>query len=77
MNFIVLPPARDEFREAILYYKAIDRELAGRFRNEVHRVIHRIVADPTFWRERRGSFRRVTVRFFHITSRTSCAPISL
>ena len=64
MNFIVLPPARDEFREAILYYKEIDRELAVRFRNKGHRVIRRVVAGPILWRERPGGFRRVNCPVF-------------
>src|SRR4051812_35269781 len=64
MNFVVLPPARNEFRAAILDYKAIDRNLAVRFRNEVHRVIRRIVADPLLWRERTGGFRRVNCPVF-------------
>jgi plasmid stabilization system protein ParE len=64
MNFVILRPARDEFREAILHYKTVDRELAVRFRNEVHRVIRRIIADPTLWRERAGGFRRVNCPVF-------------
>jgi plasmid stabilization system protein ParE len=64
MKYIVLSPARDEFREGTLRYKAIDRALAVRFRNEVHRVIKRIVADPLLWRERPGGYRRVNCPVF-------------
>ena len=64
MKYIVLPPARDEFREATLRYKLIERDLGVRFRNEVQRVIRRIVADPILWRERAGGYRRVNCPVF-------------
>jgi hypothetical protein len=58
MKHAFLPEARDEFWEATLYYESKERGLGVRFRDEVARVIERIVADPLLWRERPGGYRR-------------------
>lgn len=64
MNYEFLTEARDEFREAALYYEAKEAGLGVRLRNEVSRVVERILIDPYLWRERAGGFRRVNCPVF-------------
>jgi plasmid stabilization system protein ParE len=64
MNYEFLTEARDEFWEAALYYEAKEAGLGVRLREEVFRVIERVLADPYLWRERAGGYRRVNCPVF-------------
>lgn len=64
MTFEFLPEARNDLADAALFYKSKDLELGWRFRNEITRVIERIVEDPLLWRERRAGYRRVNCPVF-------------
>jgi toxin ParE1/3/4 len=64
MNYEFLTEARDEFWEAALYYEAKESGLGVRMREEVERVVERILADPFLWRERAGGYRRVNCPVF-------------
>jgi toxin ParE1/3/4 len=64
MTFEFLPEARVDLTEAALYYKSKEAALGWRFRNEVARVIERIIADPLLWRERSAGFRRANCPVF-------------
>jgi hypothetical protein len=64
MTYEFLREAQDEFREAVLRYESKELGLGSRFRNEVARVIERILFDPSLWRERAGGYRRVNLPVF-------------
>jgi hypothetical protein len=64
VNYEFLAEARDEFREAALYYESKEAGLGVRLRDEVSHVIERILADPYLWREHAGGYRRVNCPVF-------------
>lgn len=71
MNYEFLPEARDEFREAALYYESKEVGLGMRFRLEVSHVINRIVADPIFGANVLAVIGESTVRCVPIMCRIS------
>jgi plasmid stabilization system protein ParE len=64
MNYEFLKEARDEFRDAVLYYDSCAPGLGLRFKAEIVRVIERMIANPYLWSERAGGFRRVNCPVF-------------
>ena len=59
-----LEEAGQELVEAALWYEAREHGLGKRFRDEIARVISRIVEDPPLWRERPNGYRRVNCPVF-------------
>ena len=49
MEIIFLPPAKDEFTEAIVYYNIQSEGLGYEFAAEVKRTLERIVQYPDAW----------------------------
>lgn len=49
MEIIFLPPAKDEFTEAIAYYNSQSEGLGYEFATEVKRTLERIVQYPDAW----------------------------
>ena len=59
-----LEEAELELFEAAEWYESKEKGLGKRFRDEVERVLDRIVEDPMLWRERSGGYRRVNCPVF-------------
>ena len=59
-----LEEAELELFEAASWYESKAKGLGKRFRDEVERVLDRIVEDPMLWRERSGGYRRVNCPVF-------------
>lgn len=64
MNLEWLAEAEEEFIEAALWYERREPGLGVRFRNEVARILDRILMDPLLWREQPGGYRRVNCPVF-------------
>ncbi len=54
-----LEEAEEEFIEAAIWYETKETGLGKRFRDEVVRVLDRIVEDLLLWRELSAGYRRV------------------
>lgn len=64
MKVRFLEAARDEFREAILYYNVQSPGLGATFRDEVKAAVRRITKQPLAWHLMKGNIRRCqTSRF--------------
>jgi len=59
-----LEDAEQELFESADWYESKETGLGRRFRNEVARVLDRIVEDPRLWRQRTGGYRRVNCPVF-------------
>ena len=59
-----LEEAELELFEVAEWYESKEKGLGKRFRDEVERVLDRIVEDPMLWRERSGGYRRVNCPVF-------------
>ncbi|MDD4274512.1 MAG: type II toxin-antitoxin system RelE/ParE family toxin [Desulfobacter postgatei] len=59
-----LEEAELELFEAAEWYESKEKGLGKRFRDEIERVLDRIVEDPMLWRERSGGYRRVNCPVF-------------
>jgi toxin ParE2 len=59
-----LATARQEFREAVLYYNAQRAWLGSEFRDEVKATTKRIVQQPLAWHLMGGNIRRCQTRRF-------------
>jgi plasmid stabilization system protein ParE len=59
-----LEEAEHEIFEAAQWYESKEVGLGVRFRDEIFRVLERIVEDPLLWRERTGGYRRVNCPVF-------------
>lgn len=64
MNVIFHSEAKQEFRQAILSYQEIDRELGADFELKVEEALALIVAFPRLGQEIRPQIRRMLLRRF-------------
>ena len=61
---IILDEAERDLARTVAYYEARKPGLGSRFRNEVGRVVNRILQDPQLPRLRAKGYRRVNLRAF-------------
>ena len=64
MEIAFLPPAKDEFTEAISYYNAQSEGLGYEFAAEVKRTLERIVQYPDAWSKLSNRTRRCRTNRF-------------
>ncbi len=64
MTLEILDDAEREFVLASLWYEDKERGLGKRFRDEIARVLLRILDDPLLWRARPSGYRRVNCPAF-------------
>lgn len=64
MTHLFHPEAQSELREALRYYRDIDRELGADLKLRINQMISEIKARPQTFRLREGNYRRANLERF-------------